>query len=175
MAKKEQKLKAERGTALWAMNYFRSDGLSNLLDDLVDVQSTGLEKVQCEAVVGAISKMANRAAAVPDQFFIRRSILPEIEAFLELYREWNSLEGPSPEAVEHRRRVLKALRGARHAIATRIRINRYILQQELDLALVDDFYEALGGLARSFPDLFQNVGRGIAKYADRRSPAHPTS
>ncbi len=33
---KQPKLMAHRGTALWAVNYFRSDGLSNLLDDLVD-------------------------------------------------------------------------------------------------------------------------------------------
>jgi hypothetical protein len=160
-----------RGTALWGMNAFRSDGLTRLLDDLVDLEAQGLQTAQCDQVKAALSKIAARAAAVPDGSFWRKTILSEFEKFAEVYHEWNALEGATAVAREHRRQAMKRLRQCRNDIATRIRMNQHILYNELDLLLVEGMYTALRDLSTSLPNLFKSVSSAVTRFETRKQTA----
>ena len=160
-----------RGTPIWGINAFRSDGLSRLLDDLVDLERHGLQRKECDQVKAALEKIASRAAAIPDGSFWRRTIYKEFEAFAEIYEEWNSREGHDNNSIEHRRYALRKLRQARNSIATRIRKNQFILQNELDLMLVEGMYNALRDLTATLPEIFKNVAQAIARYESRKVSA----
>jgi hypothetical protein len=149
------------GTALWAINRFRTDILGSLLDDLSDLESRGLEDHECRQVKATLAKMTNAATGVPDHSFWRRSIWRDFERFEAIYEEWNSPFGGHPDVASARKGALRLLRKRRHLIASRIRRNQYILQNELDLQLIKDLYEAAGSLCNSVPDLFKNLSRAV--------------
>lgn len=165
---KNSKVDTSRGSLLWTLNSFRTDGLTRLLDDLIDLENEGLAPEQCAEVRRALEKIASKAAAIPDGSFWRGTIYQEFEAFSEIYVHWNSHAGQSAEVIERRREALKGLRRCRHSIARRIRINQFILQNELDLVLVDAMYSSLRDLARTLPDLFKHLGEAVARYEARK-------
>lgn len=43
-------LDASRGTAIWAFNLFRQDALTQLLNDLLAVEKTGIDEEVCQHV-----------------------------------------------------------------------------------------------------------------------------
>jgi hypothetical protein len=173
MAKKAgSKINARQGTIVWGINALRSDGLTRLLDDLVDLENTGLEQKQCAHVKTALSKITGHAAAIPDGSFWRGTIYQEFEAFADVYEQWNSREGVDAHAIAHRKEHLRKLRWQRNRLATRIRLNQFVLQNELDLELIENMYIALGDLAKSLPEIFKSLAEAVARYERRRvSPA----
>lgn len=170
MGNQELTVDNRRGTVLWGIYSLRADGLSRLLDDLVDLETKGLLQHECKQVQAALTKIAGRAAAVPDGSFWRSQIYREFEVFAELYEEWNSREGPSEEAIGHRKRTLKKLRHQRNKLATRIRRNQFVLQNELDLMLVEGMYTALRDLTTSLPEIFKGLAEAVARYDLRKNP-----
>lgn len=161
-------LDASRGTVVWGVNWLRSDGLAKLLDDLLEQESTGYSQEICDKVDEALGKIANQASGLPDYSWWRKSILSELEGFLNIYRKWNNHEGAEPEKVEGRKRELKNLRTKRNKLATRIRKNQHIIQNELDLSMVDSMHEALGELVKAFPDVFKSLAKALERYASRK-------
>jgi len=158
---------ASRGSVVWGINLLRSDALSRLLDDLVDLEETGLRREDCRKVAIALEKLANQASSVPDHTWWRHTIYGEVEKFKEMYDQWNYNEGSNSEAIYRRKVALKELRARRNLLATTIRKNQYIIQEELDLALVDSMYSALRELNLALPALFKNVGKAVARYYSR--------
>jgi hypothetical protein len=158
---------ASRGSVVWGVNLLRSDALSRLLDDLVDLQETGLRREDCQKVVIALEKLANHTSTVPDYTWWRRTIHGEVVKFKETYEKWNYNEGMDNEAVYRRKMALKDLRTRRNLLSTTIRKNQYILEKELDLALVESMYSALRDLNLALPSLFKNVGMAVARYDSR--------
>jgi hypothetical protein len=162
------KVNANRGSVLWTLNHFRTDGLSRLLDDLIDLEKDGLAPEQCDQVRRALEKIASKAAAIPDGSFWRGTIYKEFEGFSEVYVQWNSHAGSSPEVITRRREELKRLRSCRHRIAKRVRVNQYILQNELDLMLVDAMYMSLKDITLALPEIFTHLAEAITRYESRK-------
>lgn len=155
---------ARRGTALWGINRFRSDALVELLNDLVDLERVGLEEKYCSHVKTALARVVNAATSVPDGSWWRGSIWAELQQFEDIYATWNSHEGTDPEIIERRRKELKKLRKRRNRISRKIRQNQYILENELDLQLIRDTYDAMGGLAKALPDMFKHLAEAVARF-----------
>ncbi|MBL1267923.1 MAG: hypothetical protein COA87_009280 [Halomonas sp.] len=159
---------ASRGTVVWGVNWFRRDALSSFLDDLLEKERAGYPQAICDKVYDELEKIANQAAGLPDYSWWRKSILSELEGFLDIYREWNNHEGPEPEKVEGRKKELRNLRRKRNKLATRIRKNQYIIQEELDLRVIDSMYESLSRLVKSFPDVFKSLAKALERYIRRK-------
>lgn len=156
---------AERGSVLWGVNRFRSDALVSLLDDLVALEDVGLEEPLCKKVKNALARVTNAATALPDNAWWKRQVWKELQDFGIIYEEWNGIDGLGKEKQEAREKKLRKLREKRNKIATKIRKNQFILQNELDLKLVRDGYEALGDLAKALPDLFKNLAAAVGRFA----------
>jgi hypothetical protein len=159
---------ATRGSVVWAVNLLRSDALSSLLDDLVDLEETGLKRDECRKVIIALEKLANHASNVPDYSWWRKTICGQVVEFKELYEQWNYNEGTDGESKYKRRMVLKDLRTSRNLLSTTIRKNQYIIEKELDLELVEGMYSALKELSLALPTLFKSVGAAVARYDKRK-------
>ncbi len=156
---------ARRGTPLWGVNSLRSDALTNLLDDLFLLEKSGLDDEQCQKVKTALGLVTNRATSLPDGSFWRTSIYSELERFEHAYIDWNSGSKFEPDTDRrHRDACLKKLRRQRQRIAKKIRVNQYILQNEIDLRFVDDMYDALGGLIRALPNVFMELQKSVDRY-----------
>jgi len=159
---------ASRGTVVWGVNWFRKDALSRLLDDLLMKEKTGYSQETCNKVSETIGKIVNTAAGLPDHSWWRKSILSEIEGFLKIYENWNNHEGEEQKKVEGRKKELKKLRVKRNKLATRIRKNMHIIQNDLDLSIVDSMYEALSDLVKAFPEVFTSLAKALNRYIDRK-------
>jgi hypothetical protein len=136
--------------------------LVSLLNDLSDLEETGLEESECRQVEAALAKMTNAATAVPDHSFWGSSIWSQFKRFEDIYAEWNGHEGKGREIAKARRASLQKLRSRRNKIASRIRKNQFLLQNELDAKMIKDLYEAFGALCNSLPELFRNVSRALS-------------
>lgn len=128
------------------------------------LERQGLEEGKCAIVRAALKRFTNAATAIPDDSWWKRQIWRELQDFEEIYVQWNDVNGTLPENIRERNVRLKALRKKRNTIATKIRKNQYIIQNELDLQLVRDGYEALGDLTRALPDIFRNLAAAIARF-----------
>ena len=160
-----QEISSNRGTVLWGVNRLRSDALVALLDDLTVQERNGISDSQCNQVKIALGFLVNSATAIPDENgWWRTTIWQELQEFLEIYEKWNSHSGNGDESVKRRRIALKKLRGKRNRIATKIRKHQFIIQSELDLKLVESMYDALGKLAKAFPDVFVQLGAAVSRF-----------
>jgi hypothetical protein len=158
-------LDCSRGTVVWGFNWFRTDALTQFLNDLLELENRGMEEEHCDLVQGAIGRIVNVATAIPDGSWLRRSVWSELQVFEQLYIEWNHHAGP--DSHHHRRHTLRHMRRRRNRIATRVRKNQFILSNELDLKLVEDMHGALGNLTTSLPELFKNLAAAVGRFASR--------
>ena len=162
MKKPTGQVDARRGTALWGINRFRSDALVQLLNDLAGFQEAGIESQPCRQVSSTFAKITNLSSTSPGGSFWHKSIHVLMQEFQNHYIRWSSHQGP--DAAEARRKTLQDLRKTRSRIANRVRENQFILQNELDLRLIQNMYEAMGELATSLPDRFKNLSRAVARF-----------
>jgi hypothetical protein len=164
----EVTIDASRGTALWGINLFRADALSQLMNDLLHREKVGLLDEQCEKVKLALGEIVNIASSIPDGSWFRGAIWQEMQDFADIYSNWNSHYGNDPEIIQRRQLELRKLRDKRNRIARRIRKNQHVLQNELDLQLVDNMYAAFGNLVRALPEVFVNLAKAIDRFTDRK-------
>ena len=156
----EEGKKATKQSALVRdFNQFRSKGLGSLLDDLLELEETGLTDSQCQQVRLALGKIVNASAAIPDGSWLRGSVFNELEAFEHLYIQWNG-----HTTAEQRKETLGKMRKRRQRIAQRIRKNQYILSEELDLNLLKSIYDSLGQLSKDMPRIFPNLSSAMKNF-----------
>lgn len=163
----KNKIIASEGTHLWAFNYFRISILSNLLDDLLIVEDAGLHEDHCKEIRLALGKLVNIATSLPDGSFFRASVYYHLNRFEEVYTTWNGVKGRGSEAIEQRRKHYRKLRNRRKKLSRAIRFNQFELQNDLDLQLMKDIYEAIGGVAKAVPDIFKNLAASYAEFLKR--------
>jgi hypothetical protein len=157
----------EVGTVEWGVNRLRSDALVALLDDLVTLERVGLEEERCVVVRASLARVTNAATAIPDGAWWKTTVWKEFQRFEDLYRQWNDVNGTNPDSVKARAAMLRKLRDRRNRISRKIRHNQFILKNELDLQLVRDSYEALGTVAKAFPEVFKQLGAAIARFQSK--------
>lgn len=160
-------INAEVGTPLWGVNKLRADALGALLDDLLALERSGLKEEKCIKVQHALGRLTNAATGIPDGSFWKRQVWKEFEIFEKVYFTWNSIEGERPENIAQRRAYLRKLRKRRSKIATRIRKNQYVIQNEIDLQVVKRGYEALGDLTEALPEIFTNLAKAVGRFGKK--------
>lgn len=158
---------ALKGTSLWALNQFRTDILVSLMDDLVILENQGLSNEQCNLVQTALEIIVNRATALPDYSFFKKSIWQILQKFEDTYRQWNEITGHDTISIEKRRKAIKKMRHFRNRLATKIRKNQFILAKELDLKLIKDFYDAFGELVKTLPAIFKELSKAVSRYSNK--------
>ena len=155
---------AQRGSALWGLNQFRSTLLSALLDDLQRAEKEDLPESAGDKIRKALGSIVNAATAIPDKSYLRGSVWREMEKLEKLFDRWDKVNGSSEWAIYERRRVFRKMRRQRHRIATRIRRNQQALEKEVDGKFLGHIYGALGKLAESLPEILIELGKAVAKY-----------
>jgi len=157
----------ERGTPAWAINQFRQDALVSLMNDLVVARESGLSQDQCLGVQKSLERIVNASTQIPDGSFFRKSVYQHLEKFLDLYKKWNEPKIDAKDGIQQRERFLKKLRKRRQKPAQTIRKNQHRLNKELDLKLLEDTYAALGGLAKSFPEIFKDLAKAVKRFSKK--------
>lgn len=160
---------AERGTPLYAYNYFRSNVMTALLNDLIELENQGLDEEHCKVVRQSLGHFVNATTEIPRGGFLTGALSSEVEEFEELYKKWNDVQGRDPGAVEERRKLLKRLRRARQNITDRIRDLQVEIFLGLDRAILVATYRALADLIQAAPAIFRNLGQALVEY-NKRGP-----
>ena len=156
-----------RGSILWTFNYYRSQVLTNLLNDLVDNEATGFSQEYCDIVAKSLEYFVNATTDIPSGGLMTGSIFPTVDRFAVLYREWNDIQGELARAIEDRRYKLHELREQRQKISNRARSLQYEIENNLDRELLKKSYEAIGGLLTTVPDMFKNLTEAIKEFSKR--------
>ena len=151
-----------RGSALWALNRYRRDALTSLLDDLVSAEEDGFQPEECRLVRQALERGANMAAQIPDGGFM--TILGAFENLVKHYEKWNDPTGTDPATVKERRARMRRLRKTRKKLAERIRRNTHALDKNLDLRIVEAQYTALEELTRALPKLLPKLTKAVVRF-----------
>src|SRR3990172_295912 len=87
-----------RGSTLWHFNYFRQSILTNLLDDLYDLESRGLDDNICNQIQSFLEYFGNAATDIPEGGFMTGPIYKDIEKFTNFYVNWNNIKGEDDES-----------------------------------------------------------------------------
>lgn len=159
---------ANRGTAAWGFKQFKEDALVQLMLDLFERESSGLDDEQCKIVSKSLEKISIQLSAIPDKFWIRSSIMEAFDKLKDAYIKWNEIEGSDEKAAKSRRKALKKMRKCRHKLSTVVRKNMYILSQAIDLKLVENMYEALGAIPKVLPEIFINLAKALARFHKKK-------
>jgi hypothetical protein len=156
-----------RGSPLWAFNYFRSQVLTNLLNDIVDNEVAGFSPEHCDKVARALEYFVNATTDIPGGGLLTGPIYPTVDRFAVLYREWNDIHGELDRAIEDRRYKLYELRRQRQKISDKARSLQYEIENNLDRQLLKKAYEALGDLITLVPQTFANLTGAIEEFLKR--------
>lgn len=159
-------LNSKRGSHLWSFNHFRSIVLTRLLDDLYNLEESGIKDEYCRKITDALNYFGNAATEIPSAPFLG-PIYKDIEDFTELYQKWNDVSGRGAEQVQQRRNLRLKLKAQRHRITNKTRKLQVAIDEKLDTKLLEASYQALGGLITAVPDLFSGLGKALTEYAKR--------
>ena len=156
-----------RGTPLWAFNYFRSQILTNLLNDLYDHEAARFSQEYCDKITRALEYFVNATTEIPSGGLVTGAIYPTVDRFTVLYREWNDILGESTRSIEDRRYKLHELRQQRQKISDKTRSLQYEIEHNLDRQLLKKSYEALGDLITLVPQSFKNLTEVLTEFLKR--------
>ena len=157
-----------RGTPLWAFNYFRSQVLTNLLNDLVNHEADGFSPEYCRQITTALEYFVNATTDIPGGGLMTGALYPAVDRLAVLYHEWNDIAGESNPSVEERRYKLHQLRQQRQKISNKVRSLQYEIDNNLDRQMLNKSYEALGNLITLAPNLFTNLTEALTEFLKRK-------
>ncbi len=159
-----------QGSFLWQYNHFRTDILTSLLNDLMDLENDGMDENICQGVQKSLGYFVNASTAVPKGGFLSGGPLyKEIEEFQITYVGWNNINGRSPELSKQRRQMLSLLRQKRQRISNKVRKLQFELQNNLDQKILADCYNAVGELIKLVPGMFKNLASSYGDYQKQSS------
>jgi len=156
-----------RGMPLWEFNYFRSQVLTSLLNDLVDHKAAGFSQEYCDKITQSLEYFVNVTTEIPSGGPLTRAIYPTVDRFAVLYREWNDIHGESNQALWEREYKLKELRQQRQKISNKARSLQYEIQNNLDRQLLKKAYDALGDMIALGPESFKSLTNAIMEFSKR--------
>ena len=157
-----------RGSMLWSFNFFRTNILTSLLNDLYDLESRGLEDEICNKIQASLEYFGNAATEIPKGGLMTGSpIYKDIEEFANLYAEWNRIKGEDEKSKEKRREARIKLKKQRQVITNKARKLQYELDNNLDQSLLEAGYRAMGNLTNLVPDLLNNLTKSLNEFIKR--------
>jgi hypothetical protein len=156
-----------RGSTLWSFNYFRKNLLTDLLNDLYDLEATGLDDEICLKIQASLEYFGNAATDIPEGGFMTGPIYKDIEKFASLYENWNAIKGKDEDNKQKRRDVRLKLKKQRQIITNKSRKLQYELDNNLDQKLLEAGYRAIGDLTTLVPDLLNNLTQSFNEFVKR--------
>jgi hypothetical protein len=156
-----------RGSTLWSFNYFRQSILTNLLDDLYDLESTGMDDEICNKIQAFLEYFGNAATDIPEGGLMTGPIYKDIEKFTNLYVNWNGIKGEDEDSRQKRKSARLKLKGQRQTITNKARRLQYELDNNLDQKLLEASYRAIGDLTTLVPDLLNNLTQSFNEFVKR--------
>lgn len=160
-----------RGSTLWSFNYFRQNILTNLLDDLYDLESTGLDDKICNKIQAFLEYFGNAATDIPEGGFMTGPVYKDIEKFTNFYANWNKIKGVDEESRQKRKSTRRKLKAQRQTITNKARRLQYELDNNLDQKLLEAGYHAIGDLTTLVPDLLNNLTQSFNEFVKRGGKA----
>ncbi len=169
-------MQGERGTMVWAFQQFRSDALTQILNDLSARETRGVSKPVCDTIQKSLALIVNEATGIVEAGFFSKPLYLELQKFEEEYRRWNGPEeDTSVAACAHRIQCIKQMRKYRQRAAKKtqrdlrkLRKDQYVLSHQLDLQAISGMYEAFRKICESAPEIFVCLGRAVKRYVDRK-------
>ena len=156
-----------RGSMLWSFNYFRQSILTNLLDDLYDLESTGLDDKICNQIQSFLEYFGNAATDIPEGGFMTGPIYKDIEKFTNFYVNWNKIKGEDGACRLKRRSARLKIKEQRQVITNKARRLQYELDNNLDQKFLEAGYRAIGDLTTLVPDLLNNLTQSFNEFVKR--------
>ena len=156
-----------RGSKLWSFNYFRKNILTNLLNDLYNLEATGLDDEICRKIQASLEYFGNAATEIPKGGFMTGPIYKDIEIFAKYYQEWNDIKGVDEDDRRNRRDARLKLKKQRQIITNKARKLQYELDNNLDQRLLEAGYHAIEGLVTLVPDLLNNLTQSFNEFVKR--------
>jgi len=166
MVKQIRTVDASRGTSIWAFNRLRSDAFPQFLKDLSRLENNGFDgdESKYDQVRNALRDIRIEAAEIPDGTFFSKAIFLDFNDFENIYIKWNAVKGSDNKNVKKRKATFDDLVKKRQKISKKTRKHQYILAAELDLIVIDNFYNSFNNLVDALPDLFVNLAKAITRY-----------
>lgn len=174
MAKKRNKIKPlatssrqvdnTRGSMLWAYNNYRTNIMTSLLNDLIELENRGLDDNYCRIVRNSLDYFVNLSTEIPSGGFLTGNLYLEIQEFSRLYKDWNDINGTDETKVKKRRELLFKLRKQRQKITDKVRSLQFELSTHLDRKVLADTYKAIGDLITLVPDTFKSLAGAYSDY-----------
>lgn len=158
---------SSRGSTLWSFNYFRKNILTNLLDDLYNLETTGLEDEICNKIQASLEYFGNAATEIPKGGLMTGPIYKDIEKFTNLYQDWNNIKGKDEKSKDKRREARIKLKKQRQIITNKARRLQYELDNNLDQKLLESGYSAISDLTTLVPDLLNNLTKSLNEFVKR--------
>lgn len=162
-----------RGSMLWSFNYFRSNILTSLLNDLYDLESQGLDDDICNKIRTFLEYFGNAATEIPRGGFMTGPIYKDIEKFTQLYANWNEIKGQDSQSRQEREEARRKLKVQRQVITDKTRQLQYELDNNLDQKLLQAGYQAIGDLTTLVPDLLNNLTHSFNEFVKRGGKTIP--
>lgn len=156
-----------RGSTLWSFNHFRKNILTNLLNDLYNLEASGLDDEICKKIQAFLEYFGNASTEIPRGGFMTGPLYKDIEKFGDLYESWNNIKGESEESAGKRREVRLKLKKQRQTITNKSRKLQYELDNNLDQKLLEAGYRAIGDLTTLVPDLLNNLTQSFNEFVKR--------
>jgi hypothetical protein len=156
-----------RGSTLWSFNYFRKNILTNLLNDLYNLEATGLDDEICDKIQASLEYFGNAATEIPKGGIMTGPIYKDIEKFAKYYQDWNEIKGADEDNKRNRRDARLKLKKQRQIITDKARKLQYELDNNLDQKLLEAGYRALGDLVTLVPDLLNNLTLSFNEFVKR--------
>lgn len=162
-----RELNGKRGSPVWRFNYFRSVVLTSLLNDLYNLEQTGIEDKHCKKIAASLNYFSNAATDISSAGPFMGPLYKDIEKFTELYLAWNDIKGEDSEMVVSRRELRHKLMAQRQRITNKARQLQFAIQENVDTQLMKSGFDALGELITAVPDLLSNLGKALEEFAKR--------
>lgn len=156
-----------RGSTLWSFNYFRTNLLTSLLNDLYTLESKGLDDAICQKIRTSLEHFCNAATEIPRGGFLTGPIYEDIETFTRLYKGWNDIKGEDEDSRRDREKVRLKLKKQRQAITDKARKLQYELDNNLDQKLLLAGYSVIGDMTTLVPDLLHNLTQSFNEFVKR--------
>lgn len=156
-----------RGSTLWSFNYFRKNILTNLLNDLYNLEDTGVADHICNQIQASLEYFGNAATEIPKGGLMTGPIYKDIEKFANLYEDWNSIKGEDEKSQDMRRAARLKLKKQRQIITNKARKLQFELDNNLDQSLLEAGYRAMGDLTTLVPDLLNNLTKSLNEFVKR--------
>ena len=162
-----RELDGKRGSPVWRFNYFRSVVLTSLLNDLYNLEQTGIEDKHCKKIAASLNYFSNAATDIPSAGPFMGPLYKDIQKFIELYQAWNEIKGNGSEVAASRRELRLKLMAQRQKITNKARQLQFAIQENVDTELMKAGFDALSELITAVPDLLGNFGKALGEFAKR--------